>query len=169
MNTLIIVLRLIHVIGGMFWLGSTLLMVLFILPSVHATIESGQKFLAHLLTKTHYGRMLGASVILTMLAGASLYWIDSAGFTSGWTRSGPGWGFGIGGTLGVIAFIFGNRFGNNVMLLGMTAAKIEGEPTSEQKAIMDAAQQPLGLLGVISTVTLLLALICMATARYWRF
>jgi hypothetical protein len=55
------------------------------------------------------------------------------------------------------------------MLLGITAAKIEGEPTSEQKAIIDAAQQPLGLLGVISTVTLLLALICMATARYWRF
>jgi uncharacterized membrane protein len=169
MNNLMIVLRLIHIIGGMFWIGSTLLMVLFILPSVNATMESGQRFLGHFLTKTHYGRVLGLSAILTMLAGASLYWIDSAGFSSNWTRSGPGWGFGIGGILGVIGFILGNRFGNNIMTLGRTAATTEGTPTAEQKAIMEAAQKPLRALGAISTFALLLALICMATARYWRF
>ena len=169
MNTVMIVLRLIHIVGGMFWIGSTLLMVLFILPSVHATTESGQKFLALFLIKTHYGRLLGLSAILTMLAGASLYWIDSAGFTSHWTRSGPGLGFGIGGILGVIGFISGNRFGNNIMTLGRTVVQIEGEPTVEQKASMDAAQRPLRTLGAISTIALFLALICMATARYWRF
>jgi hypothetical protein len=169
MNNLMIVLRLIHIVGGMFWIGSTLLMVLFILPSVHATTESGQKFLAHFLIKTHYGRLLGLSAILTMLAGASLYWIDSAGFTSNWTRSGPGWGFGIGGILGIVGFISGNRFGNNIMTFGRTAAQIEGTPTVEQKAIMEIAQKPLRTLGAISTFSLMFALICMATARYWRF
>ena len=169
MNNLMIVLRLIHIVGGMFWIGSTLLMVLFIVPSVYSTRESGQKFLGHFLIKTHYGRMLGLSAILTMLAGASLYWIDSAGFTSNWTRSGPGWGFGIGGILGIIGFFSGNRFGNHIMTLGRTAAQLEGTPTVEQIAIMEAAQKPLGRLGAISTVALLLALICMATARHWRF
>lgn len=169
MNTLMIVLRLIHIFGGMFWMGSTLLMVLFILPSVNATTEAGQKFLGHFLTRTHYGRILGLSAILTMVAGGSLYWIDSAGFDSNWTRSGPGWGFGIGGSLGIIGFVYGNRFGNNIMTLGRTAAQIEVQPTAEQKAILEAAQKPLRALGTISTVALILALICMATARYWRF
>ena len=169
MNNLMIILRLIHIIAGMFWIGSTLLMVLFILPSVHATMESGQKFLGHFLTNTPYGRVLGLSAILTMFAGAGLYWIDSAGFTSNWIRSAPGWGFGIGGILGMIGFISGNRFGNNIMTLAKTAAKIEGKPTAEQKAIMELAQKPLRTLGAISTLALMLALICMATARYWRF
>jgi hypothetical protein len=109
------------------------------------------------------------SAILTMVAGAILYWIDSAGFSSNWTRSGPGWGFGLGGVLGLIGFLSGNRFGNNIMTFGRTAMQIDGKPTAEQKAIMEAAQKPLGTLGVISTVALILALICMATARYWRF
>ena len=169
MNTVMIVLRLIHIFGGMFWMGSTLLMVLFIVPSVNATMEAGQKFLGHFLTRTHYGRILGLSAILTMVAGGSLYWIDSAGFDSNWTRSGPGWGFGIGGILGIIGFVYGNRFGNNIMTLGRTAAQFDGQPTAEQKAILEAAQKPVRVLGSISAVALILALICMATARYWRF
>ena len=169
MNTLMIVLRLVHIFGGMFWMGSTILMVLFILPSVNATTEAGQKFLGHFLTRTHYGRILGLSAILTMVAGGSLYWIDSAGFDSSWTRSGPGWGFGIGGILALIGFVYGNRFGNNIMTLGRTAAQIEGQPSAEQKAVLETAQKPLRALGAISTVALILALICMATARYWRF
>ena len=169
MNNLMIVLRLIHIIGGMFWIGSTLLMILFILPSVNATRDSGQRFLSHFLIKTHYGRVLGLSAILTMLAGAILYWIDSAGFTSQWTRSGPGWGFGLGGVFGIIGFISGNRFGNNIMTYGKTAVQIDGTPTTEQKVTMEAAQKPLGTLGSISTVALVLALVCMATARYWHF
>ena len=169
MNNLMIVLRLLHILGGMFWIGSTILMVLFILPSVHATRDSGHKFLGHFLLKTHYGRLLGLSAVLTMLAGASLYWIDSAGFTSNWTRSGPGWGFGIGGILGIIGFISANRFGHNIMTFGRTAAQIGGQPTAEKKASLDATQKSLGTLGAISTYALILALICMATARYWRF
>jgi uncharacterized membrane protein len=169
MNTLMIVLRLIHIFGGMFWMGSTLLMVLFILPSVNATMEAGQKFLGHFLTKTHYGRILGLSAILTMVAGGSLYWIDSAGFDSNWTRSGPGWGFGIGGILGIIGFVYGNRFGNNIMTPGRTATQIQGQSTAEQKEVLEAARKPLRTQGSISIVALILALICMATARYWRF
>ena len=158
MNTLMIVLRLIHIFGGMFWMGSTLLMVLFIVPSVNASMEAGQQFLGHFLTKTHYGRILGLSAILTMVAGGSLYWIDSAGFDSSWTRSGAGWGFGIGGILGLIGFVYGNRFGNNIMTLGRTAAQIQGQPTAEQRAILKAAQKPLRTQGRISTVALILAL-----------
>ena len=169
MNNLMIVLRLLHILGGMFWIGSTILMVLFILPSVHATRESGKQFLGHFLLKTHYGRLLGLSAVLTMLAGVSLYWIDSAGFTSNWTHSAPGWGFGIGGIFGIIGFISGNRFGHNIMTFGRTSAQIDRPPTVEQQASLDAAQKSLETPGTISTYALILALICMATARYWRF
>jgi len=169
MNTLIIVLRLIHIIGGAFWFGSILLLVFFIVPSIRATAETGQKFLSYFLTKTLFGRVLGLSAILTSLAGASLYWIDSRGFASGWMTSGPGWGFGIGGIFGIIALIVGNRFGSNLMVLGETALQIQGSPTPEQMDKIQVAQKQLGVLVPISTFALIIALICMATARYWRF
>ena len=54
MNLLIIVLRLIHILAGVFWLGGSFMSAIFLTPAVAATGESGQKFMGHLITK---GRM----------------------------------------------------------------------------------------------------------------
>lgn len=169
MNTLIIVLRLVHIIGGVFWVGTSLLFTFFIIPSARDT-EVGQKFLGHLFTqKTYLGEIHGISAILTVLAGAGLYWIDSGGFTSGWMTSGPGLGFGIGGIFGFLGMISGILQAIPLRTLAETAAQIQGSPTLEQTGKIQAAQKRLGVIGRIDSAVLILALIFMSTARYWRF
>lgn len=51
MGYLKLVLRLIHILAGVFWVGGSLVLGLFIGPTVAATAEAGQKFLAHMVTK----------------------------------------------------------------------------------------------------------------------
>ena len=68
MNVLILALRLIHIIGGVFWVGSSVIFGFFISPTVAATADSGQKFMAHLITKTRLTGAITASAILTVLA-----------------------------------------------------------------------------------------------------
>ena len=49
------------------------------------------------------------------------------------------------------------------------AAQIAGKPTPDQLAKIQAVQRQLAYAGPATTVSLVLALLCMATARYWLF
>ena len=100
MNILVIVLRLIHVLGGVFWVGSALVNAFFLAPAVAATGEAGQKMMGFMITKAHFSVRITVAAILTVLAGLALYWHDSGGLTSGWTTSAAGLGFGLGGLSG---------------------------------------------------------------------
>jgi uncharacterized membrane protein len=168
MYTLTIILRLIHIIGGVFWVGTSLLFDFFVIPSARASIEAGQKFLG-IFIKTHLGEVHGISAILTVLAGAGLYWIDSGGFASGWMTSGSGLGFGIGGIFGFLGVISSILQAIPLRTLAETAAQIQGNPTPEQMDKIQAAQKRLGVISRIDSAVLILALIFMSTARYWRF
>ena len=117
MHTLTIVLRFIHVVGGAFWFGSAIMMGFFISPTIAATAEAGQKFMGYLVNKARIHNVIAISAILTVLAGGGLYWIDSGGFTSAWTRSGAGSVFGIGGFFGIIGLIFGLLVGVGLYFL----------------------------------------------------
>jgi len=169
MNNLMIVLRLIHIIGGVFWVGTSLLFDFFIVPGLRAADVAGKKSFSQLLIKTHLGEVHGISGILTALAGVGLYWIDSQGFTSAWTHAAAGLGFGIGAIFGVFAFITGILGAIPLRTLAETSVQIQGSPTPEQNDKLQAAQVRLGVIGRIDSIVLILALICMATARYWRF
>jgi uncharacterized membrane protein len=169
MNYLVLVLRAVHILAGVFWVGSSLVFALFVGPAVAATADSGQKVMAHLVTRAAISMRITIAAILTVLAGAWLYWIDSGGLTSAWQRSGPGLGFGIGGLLATIGLVFGIMVGRNNHILGSLAAEIQGKPTPEQLGRIQAAQGQLKVVGPISNIALILALLCMATARYWVF
>ncbi len=169
MNSLVIVLRIVHILSGVFWVGGAIILGYVITPAVAATGENGQKFMVHLVTQSKITLRITASAILTVVAGGSLYWIDSGGLTSGWISSPAGWGFGIGATLGLIGLIFGILVGINVSRLGRLASEIKGKPSPDQMSEIQAAQKRLKFISPINTIALILALACMATARYWRF
>jgi hypothetical protein len=168
MEYLKITLRLIHIGSGVFWVGSALFIAFFVTPSVKATAEVGQKFMSYLVTKARLTLTLSTFASLTILSGGWLYWIDANGnLTSGWALSGAGLGFGIGGLFGLIGMVFGMLIGKYVSILGNLGAQIQGKPTPEQMSQIQAAQKQLGIVSPISTVSVIIALICMATARYW--
>ena len=95
MDYLLLTLRLVHIIGGIFWVGAALLMNFFIGPTVRATGDAGRQFAGHFMAKTRFVMAMNISVIATMIAGFWLYGIDSNWFTSPWMSSGAGTGFSI--------------------------------------------------------------------------
>lgn len=167
MNIFIIGLRLVHILGGVFWVGSAMMTTFFLTPAVAATGEAGQRMMGHLITKGKMSVRIMVAAVLTVLAGGTLYWIDSGGQTSGWASSATGLGFGIGGLFALVGLVTGAMVGVNASTMGKIAASAQGKPSPEQLTEMQAAQKRMALASNISTVALIIALVCMATARYW--
>ena len=169
MNIVLLALRLLHVIGGIFWVGGALAMAFFITPTIMATAEAGQKFMGHLLTQTKFSRMMTIAALSTILAGFILYWIDSAGFTSDWMMAGPGVGFGIGAFFALIGFGAGIMVPRGGAAMAKLAATFKGAPTPDQQAQMAALVKRQKMISAINAHSLLAAAIFMAIARYLRF
>jgi uncharacterized membrane protein len=164
-----IVLRLLHIVGGVFWVGTAIFTRFFLVPSVAATADSGQVFMRHLTTKTGLTKRVTLASYLTVISGAILYWIDSQGFTSAWQSSGAGVGFGLGALAGLVGFGFGQVVGRNASLIGKLGSEIHGPPTPEQMAALDQARRKMNSASAISTAFLIASLVFMASSRYWLF
>ncbi|HMB22258.1 MAG TPA: hypothetical protein VKP08_05495, partial [Anaerolineales bacterium] len=131
--------------------------------------EGGQQVARHLATRVRVHIFMMAAAITTILAGALLYWRDSDGFTSSWMRSGAGIGFGIGAVFGIIALIFGAIFGNTNAQLGKLSSQIQGKPTTEQLAKIQTLQKRARKISPFHVIGTILAMLFMATARYFAF
>jgi uncharacterized membrane protein len=167
MNLIMVALRLIHIVTGVFWVGAGLMLTFFIVPTASANAENGQKFVQHLMSKTRISMVLAAAGGSSVLAGILLYAIDSNGFTSAWMSSSAGIGFGIGGAFGIIAFIFGVMISRNNAALGRLGAQIQGQPTPEQLSQIASIRRNLSIVSPINAWSLILATIFMSTARYF--
>jgi uncharacterized membrane protein len=163
---LIWLLRIIHIVGGVFWVGGTLIMTFFIAPTVGAIGESGQRFVGHLTNTLKFSNRMSAAAGSTVLAGFILYWIDSQGFTSAWMSSGAGRGFGIGAAFALIGFVFGIMIGRTTKAMAQVGAQIQGKPSSDQMARLQTLQKQQATYSAIVASTLVLATIFMAIARY---
>ena len=169
MNYLVITLRIIHIVAGIFWVGGVLMMTFFIGPTIGATAEAGQKFVGHLMNNLKFSNRIAAAAGFTILAGFILYWIDSDGFTSAWMTSGAGRGFGIGAAFAVIGFIFGLLIGRTTKAMLQLGAQIQGRPSAEQMTQLNALQKQQVTYSNLSSVALILSVIFMAIARYLVF
>ena len=169
MDYFMITLRLIHIFAGISWVGSALLMFFQVFPSINATDEAGQKVVQHLMMKGRLSSRLTAAGGLTILAGFLLYWLDSDGFTSSWSSSGPGIGFGIGGVAGLIGFIYGLMVGRYSKALVLLSSEIKDQPTSDQSDKLAALKISSGRASMLSTLFLIVAATFMAIARYLNF
>jgi uncharacterized membrane protein len=169
MNTLVLVLRLLHIIGGVVWVGGALAMNYFVAPTMRATGDAGKQFAGHLMGKTRFTAIMTHAAFATIIAGFWLYGIDSNWFTSDWQSSGPGIGFGIGALFALIGLFTGIMNGNNNKAMGRLGAAIQGKPTPEQAAKLGAIQKQQGWVVPVNTYSLILAVILMAVARYLRF
>ena len=169
MNIYLLVLRLIHIFAGIFWGGSALVMSLFVAPTVESTGASGQQFVQHIMNKLRLHIFMTIAGVTTVLGGALLYWHDSNGFTSAWMKSGAGIGFTTGAIFGLIAFVSGGITGGGNAQLGQIGAQIQGKPTDEQLAQIQAIQKRIKIASPFHIYGMMLAMIFMATARYFVF
>jgi hypothetical protein len=111
--------------------------------------------------------------LLTVVAGGALYWYSSGGLHTTWLISGPGIGFTIGSVAALLAFLLG-MFGigptaGQIGALGQQMAAAAKGPTPEQMNQMQQLERRVNRLEQVEFVLLALALVTMATARYWLF
>ena len=112
------------------------------------------------------------AALTTVIAGASLYWIDSKGLTSAWMHSGPGIGFGTAAFfafLGLIIGIVQNRNLNAMAKLGVQIQSQGKPPSPEQVSRLQSLGSALKLGGNLGVGFLILAALGMAIARYLQF
>ena len=164
---LIWLLRIVHIVGGVFWVGGTLMMTFFIGPTVGAIGESGQRFVGHLMNNLKFSNRMSIAAGSTVLAGFFLYWIDSQGFSSAWMSSGAGRGFGIGAVFGLIGFVFGIMVGRTTKAMAQLGAQMQGKPSPEQIAQMGDIRKKQATYAMLAALTLVLATLFMAIARYF--
>lgn len=162
-------LRIIHIAGGVFWVGGTLMMTFFIGPTIGATADAGQRFVGHLMNNLKFSQRMSAAAGLTGLAGVLLYWHDSAGLTSTWMHSNAGVGFGVGAFFGLIGFIFGIMIGRTTQAMAQLGAQFQGKPTGEQMSQMQKLRSQQTNYSNIASITLILSVILMSISRYLIF
>src|SRR5215212_2566414 len=102
----LLVLRLVHVLGGIFWVGSALFMTFFLGPAL-ATLgpNGGQVFGA--LQKRRLPTILFTASLLTIASGLRLMWITSGGFSGGYLATPVGRTFVAAASLAVLALLIG--------------------------------------------------------------
>jgi uncharacterized membrane protein len=158
-------LRIIHIVGGVFWVGGTLMFTFFIGPTIGATADAGQKFIGHLMNNLKFSNRMSAAAGLTVLAGLILFGLDArAG--SAWVRSGMGIGLSIGAGFALIGMITGIMLGRFNKAMAAVAAKIQGKPSPDQLAQLQSIGKQQATVSRISAISLILAVIFMAVARY---
>ena len=166
-----VLLRLIHILAGIFWVGSALTMFLFLQPTGHATAPESQRFMLHLLGKRRFTEFVLASAILTAVAGGIMFWLDSNGLQLAWMSRPPGLGFTVGAAAALIAlllFVFiGYPGSRRLLALGTRLQAERRPPTEDEQRTLVAGQRTLKRIGMAVVVLLLIAAASMATARYW--
>ncbi len=168
-QTITLVLRLVHIVSGVFWAGAVFLMVGFIFPSVRDAGPGGGPFMQQV-QRRRLPVFMNAAAGLTMLSGLILYGRAMAMTDGAWARTNSAMVLGIGGVATIIAAVIGGAFvSRSGIRLGKLGEAIQASgrpPSPEQAAEMSALQAKMGKAMRIVASLLLIAVIAMATARY---
>ncbi len=163
-------LRTIHIIAGVIWVGGVFFLAAFVLPSARAVGPASGPMMGQLTQVRQVPRFLLYAGFLTIGAGFWLYWIASASGNPGWMSSGPAKVYGVGAIFAVAAWITGMTLSMPLAKrTGAFAARISASgapPTAEDQAQLAAMQARLGTLASIAAALLLLSTAAMAVARY---
>jgi hypothetical protein len=167
MDIVLIVLRLLHIVGAVAWVGMGITMMLYIGPAAGAAGESGLRFMKSLMTRTGFARAVPIAAVVTVLAGILLYLVaDSASRFS----STGNMVLGIGAVFGLLAAGHGGAATGRATT-ALAAALAQHVP--DNGAIAPDALPTLRDLAMkvsthsrISVILMIIALIGMGTARY---
>src|SRR5258706_135519 len=107
---MILVLRFLHIVAGVFWVGGSLFATRFIMPSLQAAGPAAGPVLAELGKRRVPAAMMGAALV-NVASGIWLMMTASGGAPAMWMRSGMGRTLGIGGALAILVVILSMAVG----------------------------------------------------------
>lgn len=170
MHAELLLLRFVHVVGAILWVGGGAYAAFFLVPALFATPHLIPQVMEGLQRRKTFV-ILPTIGLLVVLTGVRLLWIDSAGFNESFLSTGPGRTFSVGGTAGILAFLVQVVIQRPAGLkLGKVAAALAGSPTPEERQRLSAEADRLrkrNSWSVQAAVGLgLLAATAMSIARY---
>jgi hypothetical protein len=165
MTILHFVIRVTHVLLGVFWAGSVLLMTLFIIPAVEEAGPAGGAVMQGL-TKRAMPKVLTFVGLFSILTGIYLLWQLSGHFSGTFMGSSSGILLSIGALFGLIALLIGVHVSRpTVNKLGEIGAKVAASgapPTPDDVAEMARLRARLGMATRLMAIALVVTVVCMA-------
>lgn len=170
MHAELLVLRFVHIVGAIVWVGGGVYVAFFLIPALLPNPSLIPQVMDGLQRRKVFV-ILPTIGLLVILAGIRLLWIDSAGFDDSFMATGPGRMFSIGGAAGIIAFLIqvlvqrpaGAR-------LGKIAAALAGSPAPEERQRLtqeaDRLRRRNGRAVLWAVIFGLIAATAMSIARY---
>ena len=168
---LVFVLRLLHIVCGVFWAGAIFFFVTYVEPAVRAAGPDGAKVLLHMFLR-RYLTVLPIMAAITILSGVWLMWITSMGFAPFWWKTPLGQGITVGAVAAIVGFVIGLAVMRPATVRLWTIARTMPQLQDEgRRAALVAEAASLRNKARYSAravaVFLLVAVVSMATAMYW--
>jgi uncharacterized membrane protein len=170
MHAEFLVLRLVHILSGVFWIGGGLYTFFFLGPALASTpAVMGQVMAALQKRKVFTAQQIAAGLVL--LSGIRLLMIDSAGFSGSYFATGTGKTFGIAGVFAVIAAVFNFGVARPTMerAVRVGAALASAADPGEKARLtqeLDRLRKRGAMAGMLAVTFGILAASGMAVARY---
>jgi hypothetical protein len=168
-----LIVRLIHILAGIFWVGSVAIFTLFVTPAAADVGPAAGPLIANLVAKRRVLRAVAGSGIVTVAAGAFAYWHD-------WQASGSLGNFldhayGVVLTIGAISALVALSIGLSIVLPGVEGAvRLGGQiaaagdgASAEMREQLGAVQRRNKRASRTVLAFLVLAAAAMATAQAW--
>jgi uncharacterized membrane protein len=169
-SALMVLLRLIHIIAGVFWVGTVFVIAWFLLPSNKETGQAGLVVMQEVMMKRKLSVYLVITMALTILSGLTMY-ARMMMITHGvWASTMMAKVLGVGALCAIVAGGVGGsiskRTGMQMAAIG-SAIKASGQPPTpaqldEIGALQAKSQKVMGFVAIL----LVIALAAMASARY---
>jgi len=154
-------LRAIHILGGVLWVGGVVVVGLFLLPATQAVGPAAQPMMQFIMGRRKLPVYMMSLGVVTTLGGLLLFYRNVSLTGGAWARSPMGVGISVGAAAAILALIVG------MTVSAPAAKKMNGPPdsmTPEQRAVL---MRRLTLGARLTFFLLLVSALFMATARYF--
>ena len=169
MDIPLLLLRVVHVVAGVFWAGTVLFVVHFLEPAVRDAGPDGGRVM-QALQKRRYMDVLPATAALTLLSGYGIYWRVFGRLFPGPGASGPELTLGIGGLAALAAFVVGvTVLRPSALRVGPLGAQLAQAEPDEKEALgaeIARTRNRVRVAGRTVAALLGLATLSMAVGRY---
>lgn len=169
MLTELVVLRLVHILGGIFWLGTGLFTTFFLMPAFGSVGPAAAPVMGALQQRRLF-TVLPVVAVLTILSGVRLLHIMSAGFTPAYIASRTGQTYLWSGIAAVAAFLLSLLVSRPAAVragqLGATMASVPEDQRAGKLVELERLRRRSGVSSVVATALLAGAAAGMAVARY---
>lgn len=163
-------LRLIHILAGICWVGGVVVVAFFLLPAARTLGPAGAPMIRELNGARKFPVFMQTVSWLTLLSGGVLAWRDAGALGMRWFEQGMGLVLGIGAAFALAAAVIGMAVNaptaKKMATIGARAQQSGRQPTEEEASTIRSLQDRLFNASRAVVVLLLLASAAMASARY---